>query len=144
MSGALLAVVMGTDAIVGGGGGGGIGSDVTPDAVNWPNCSGVVTASTPPQTISGIDTTITLSITWTGAGSLGVSKTGSAGAATGSNPTSVPVSNGDTLAFILSGVGTSGTVTVTNVSDSSTVLDTFTYAVYNYTFTPPVPPIIPA
>lgn len=115
--------------------GSGAGADVTPDAVNWANVS--VTSSSPAsvsnaaQTISGISTSIVLTITYTGSGVIKYGQNGGALTTISSGGT-ITVSSGDTLYFNASrtgGAGTdSGTVTVTNTSDSSTVLDTFTYS----------------
>ncbi len=114
--------------------GSGAGADVTPDAVNWANVS--VTSSSPAaasnaaQTISGISTAITITVTYTGAGVIKYSQNGGALTTIASGGTLV-ASSGDTLYFNASrtgGAGTdSGTVTVTNTTGSAT-LDTFDYS----------------
>lgn len=106
--------------------------DVTPDAVNWNNLStGSSTATTNTQTISGINTTITLRATFTENrdnytlqaiinGSLVGSPVNSPGNFT------FTVANGDTVAFRASGGETrNSTATITNTSDGNAVLDTF-------------------
>ena len=119
----------------GSGGGGGGTSDVTPDAINFNNISVADSFEiTNPQTITGIDTPITLevSVTETGANYLieayeGVStllgSTNSPGSFT------FTVNNGDEISFDITGTTgqqSTGTVTITNVTDNNTVLDTFT------------------
>lgn len=105
------------------------GGGVTPDAVNWPDVSGTTVGSTGYQTITGITSPISLKITWTGAGTLIYLINGSVSAIT--NGGSLTVNNSDTLAFnVSSGTNVTGTVTVTNSSDSNTVLDTFTYDIF--------------
>lgn len=107
-------------------------ADVTPDAVNWANIGpGTSPQSNANQTINGIDTTITLEINADSAGLFEYSL--NSGSFTFiANGGQVPVSNGDTLRWRVSPAapGTvSGTITITNESDGSAVLDTFTYSV---------------
>lgn len=104
--------------------------DVTPDAVNWNNASGAPSvATTNTQTITGIDTAITLLFSYTGNINSNdtfyikndiVTSVSSGG--------TFSVNNNDTLAFRMttSNLGASISVTITNVSDNNTVLDTFT------------------
>lgn len=115
----------------GGGGGGGGGTDVTPNAVNWNNIdTGGSSGQTNTQTISGIDTTITLRVTYTRDDEAYtlvtyVNGTSVGGAQAPSNYT-FTVSNGDTVYFFATGGETrDSSATVTNVSDSNAVLDTF-------------------
>jgi hypothetical protein len=105
-------------------------ADVTPNAVNWADISGTsgpgsVNAN---QTINGIDTTITISASNSGPGTLLYDLNG-AGFVAYTAP--FGVTNGQTLRWqITSDLGeVNGTITVTNDSDSSTTLDTFTYSV---------------
>lgn len=101
---------------------------VVPGVVDWPDVSGVGAASTGNQTFTGLSTPITLQVDWTGGASLAYSLNGASFASLTSGG-SIIVQNTNTLGFALFGAGHSGTVTVTNISDSSTVLDTFTYVV---------------
>ena len=101
--------------------------DVIPDAVNWTNVLGTAGAInvTNEQTISGINTDITLRCSDTGGASIFYSINGAGGDDAESNFT---VSNGVGLSFVISNpTATSGTVTVLNVSDGNATLDTFTY-----------------
>lgn len=126
MSGAIAAV--GGSGILSGGGSG--GGDATPAALNWTNAQGDVIAFTNNQTISGINTPISLKVTWTGAGGVAVSQ--NTGFTSIANGASFIAKNADVIAFGLSNGGlgvATGTVTITNLSDGSTVLDTFTYSV---------------
>lgn len=139
MSGAAIAIAVGgTKAGSGGGGGTGTG-DVIPNALNWPNCSGVVIASSPAQTVTGIDTGITLQLSWTGSASAAVQVNG-LNVGQGATPLNFTAHNNDTVGFLFSNPNTSGTATVKNISNGSATLDTFTYAVYQYTFQNPLPP----
>ena len=111
-------------------------ADVTPNAVNWTDVSaentGGVTSIT--QTINGISTTISLSITVSpsGAGNSTpeYSKNGGTWTPfTTNGGVTITVNNNDTLAFRHSIYFTTTqekTYTVTNTSDNNTVLDTFT------------------
>lgn len=111
------------------------GSDVTPDAVNWPNISGVSPQSTGNQTITGIDATITLSAQVTtvvqAGGIFSIFVNDSFVATFSTTLAEFSVSSGDTVSFsVQPSFGTvEGTVTVRNVTDSNTTLDTFTYNV---------------
>jgi hypothetical protein len=116
--------------------GGGGGSDVTPNAVDWFEASSTgCETSTNTQTISGISTSINLSVSWIfqggdQSGIFSYSKNGGANVTISSNPTTISVSNSDTLNFTLAssvfGLSNDGrTITVTNTSDNNTVLDTF-------------------
>jgi len=115
--------------------------DTTPDAVNWPSVTtGDVYASTASQTITGIETDITINIFVTG-GNYGAgegfgvitsaTKVGS-GEPWQSGGVNYTFSANDTLSFeyyVFTGVEKTRTVTVTNASDGDTVLDTFTMTV---------------
>lgn len=107
-------------------------ADVTPAAVNWANIGpGTSPQNNANQTISGIDATINLEINADSAGLLKYSKNGGAFTII-ANGGQVSVSNGDTVRWEVSAAapGTvSGTITITNESDGSAVLDTFTYSV---------------
>ena len=110
-------------AAAGGGGGGG----VTPNAVNW---NDVANGSTNTQTITGINTAINLTISFTGyvSGSFNVYKNDSeTSLADEGTPFTLSVSNNDEIYFSGSpGEDQTISVTVTNASDGNTVLDTFT------------------
>lgn len=128
MSGALIAMAaLGANA-----GGGSGGSDATPAAIAFTNANGDIVAFTNQQTISAIDTTISLKVTFTGGGRISYVKSGGA-ITTIASGAAFNVINGDTLYFAVSnnfGSGTvTGTVTITNLSDSSTVIATFNYTV---------------
>jgi len=107
------------------------GSDGTPDAVNWANIGpGNEPQTNANQTITGIDTTISLETFYT-SGLLHYSLNGGSFTFIG-NGGSVDVVNNDTLRFRMDNVapGTvTGTVTVRNASDGDVDLDTFTYNV---------------
>lgn len=112
----------------------GVTPDPTPAAVNWADMATMsagipVSSSNADQMITGINEPITLKLTWTGAATMQyVLNSGSPTAIT-SGSTFV-VNNGDNVHFIASynvAAHTSGTATVTNVTDSNTVLDTFAY-----------------
>lgn len=116
------------------------GSDVTPDALNWGNISqtgtgSAVSATTSALAIAGIDTPITLRASWDtfGDGNRGAWVKNGVTQGGGSAPLDVTVNVGDTLAFRMALItgptpeSSSGTVTVTNVSDSGAAIDTFTY-----------------
>jgi hypothetical protein len=106
-------------------------SDVTPDALNWNTISTAGSSgSTNTQTISGINTTITLRVTYNRddeAYTLVTYVNGSSvGGATAPSNYTFTVNNGDTVYFFASGGQTdNSSATVTNVSDSDAVLDTF-------------------
>ena len=107
--------------------GGGGGNDVTPNAVNWNDVAG---GSTNTQTITGINTAINLTISFTGygTGSFNVYKNDSeTSLADEGTPFTLSVSNNDEIYFSGSpGEDQTISVTVTNASDGNTVLDTFT------------------
>lgn len=120
------------------GGSGVIGSDVTPSPTpNWADTSGVLVASTNIQQIQGINAPVSLTTSWTGLGGVSIFVNGVQTILT--NPGTVVVHNNDNVGFQAFNTGTSGTVTVKNASDSSVTLDTFTYAIYSFTFGPPLP-----
>lgn len=105
--------------------------DVTPDAVNWANVSGASPQANANQTISGITSSISISLSLSGTSGEAIFldyRINSGSYVTYSTPFSV--SNGDTLNFrvsTISGGAGAGTVTVTNDSSGSATLDTFTY-----------------
>ena len=119
-------------AAAGGGGGGG----VTPNAVNWADVTGAnfQLATTAMLQITGITSTITLRVTYTGQGydrQYSVQSTANFGTGTAiaSNGT-FTVSNGQYLGFGSRCDGLPSTEstnwTITNVSDGDAVLDTVT------------------
>lgn len=122
------------------------GTDVTPDAVNWGNITktgqtGWENNSASAQTITGIDTVITLKASWTSTASSNKAKgywvkNGAGAGAPVLTPAYVTAVSGDVLYFIVTdgyanpaGSADNGTVTVTNESDGGASLDTFTYSV---------------
>lgn len=107
-------------------------ADVTPNAVNWDNVVASGAAMTNTVTITGINTAIDLSISYTGyngVGAFSVYKNGTQFDLTGYNPTTLSVSNNDQVYFYYSPPDANAvSVTVSNASDGNTVLDTFTMA----------------
>ena len=107
-------------------------ADVTPSAVNWADIIAtdvaIASGSNSDQTISSISVTIRLEITYTGAGLIGYSKNGGTNTSITSGGT-ILVDVTNTLHFTATAIGSSanGTVTIKNLSDGSTTLDTFTY-----------------
>ena len=106
------------------------GSDVTPNAVNWNDVS-APGGSTNTVTITGINTAINLSISWTGypgTGAFDVYKNDSPiSLPDEGSPYTLSVSNNDEIYFSASSIAVASiSVTVTNASDGNTVLDTFT------------------
>ena len=109
------------------------GSDVTPDAVNWADIGpGTTPQDNANQTISGIDTTIILEVNFTGSGASLLYSVDNGTYTLLASGGQFSVSNGQTVKFRFTRVASgtsSGTATVTNESDGSTTLDTFTYSV---------------
>lgn len=107
-------------------------TDVTPDAVDWANIGpGDQPQSNANQTLQNFDGSITLEANYTGSGILSYSLNGGSFTVLGTGG-QFSVSDGDFVRWEASAVapGTvSGTVTITNESDGSAVLDTFTYNV---------------
>jgi len=112
----------------------GSAADVTPDAVNWPNLgsnSSLVSSIT--QTITGINTTITLMINYANNSTNNpcdtyvylYSKNGGTFTSFTSGST-VSISNNDTLRFQLSGREGGGQLTVINTTDNNAIIDTLT------------------
>ena len=102
------------------------GADVTPNAVDW-NSVAAPGGSTNTVTITGINTAINLSISYTGyvSGTFSVYKNGTEFDLTNNNPYTLSVSNNDQIYFYaFSGFLTMISITVTNASDGNTVLDT--------------------
>ena len=115
-------------------------ADVTPNAVNWGNISNPNDlAGSTSATISGINTTITLNISFNeqrdgGFCSIvvgGTVQTSTSFTDANNGSTNFTVSNNQTVQFNLSATtGTAeGTATIRNVSDSNATLDTFTYLI---------------
>ena len=109
---------------------GGGGGDVTPNAVDWDDVA-APGGSTNTVTITGINTAIDLSISWTGypgSGEFDVYKNDSqTSLADNDSPFTLSVSNNDEIYFSAFSVAVASiSVTVTNASDGDTVLDTFT------------------
>lgn len=112
---------------------GGSGADPTPDAIAFNNIvSYTFFGATNTVNISGIDQPITLRAAWVASGTpiVGYWYVNGALQAYGSSPLEVTVTNGSTVYFAAyqttTGAST-GTVTVTNQSDSGATLDTFTF-----------------
>jgi hypothetical protein len=105
--------------------------DVTPNAVNWANISSASSpAANANQTVNGCSRSITISAANSGSGFLEY-RLDSGSYVIYSAPFSVNALAGQTLNWRISAfAGTvTGTITVTNDSDASTTLDTFTYDV---------------
>ena len=110
------------------------GGDVTPNAVDWEDASGVCNCSTNEQTITGINTAINLVISWSFSGDVGEffmykNATEFDLLNNYSSPATFSISNNDIISFYASGsacAATETSVTVTNASDGNAVLDTFT------------------
>ena len=106
---------------------GGTGTLVPSPTPVWNNIFDIDSGSTNSQTISGISNQITISLAATGGGVLLYSLNGYSAYYTGAFTVHV----GDILSFtiIVGNSAQSGTVTVTNVSNGSATLATFTYVV---------------
>lgn len=105
------------------------GNDVIPDAVNWADVSGVSPQANANQTISGITSSITISILNTDVNAVVNYRINSGSYVAYAAPFSV--SNGQTLNFQIEALPSTtpaGTVTVRNDSNGSATLDTFTYS----------------
>jgi len=120
--------------------GAGGGSDATPAAINWDNIatSGAVGyASNSAKTVTGIDKVVTFRAAWTSTGTVAKGrwiKNGIEFSDYGLTPQDVNVSVNDQLAFQMdvsyahpSGAYSTGTVTVTNLTDGGAGIDTFTH-----------------
>ena len=121
-------------AVAGGGGGG----DVTPNAVNWANVVGNEVCQSSMLQITGINTTITLRLTYTGLGydrrySVQSTANFGTGTAIASNGT-FTISNGQYLGFQnqvqYDDVNNVTSYTLTNVSDGNAVIDTFSLTTF--------------
>ncbi len=106
--------------------------DKTPDAVNWANIGpGNEPQNNANQTLQNFDGSINLEMNRTGSGLVYYSLNGGSFTFI-ADGAQVSVSDGDTLRWQVANAapGTvTGTVTITNESDGSTSLDTFTYNV---------------
>lgn len=132
---ALIAILLDDGNAAGGG-------DVTPSAINWGDISvtsGDGIESHSAQTLAGINSPITLRAAWTSTSASPTKgqwiKNGVAVQAPQLSPVDVIASVGDQLAWQTycaythpTGNYDTGTVTVTNQSDSAATLDTFTFA----------------
>ena len=111
--------------------------DYTPEAVNWTNVASITSSGTTNvQQITDISVPITLEISWSG--NLGyfymaVNTSNSYGGTIfllDTSPKEIQVANDNYVSFRLDSIGLQDnlarSVTVTNKSDSNTVLDTFT------------------
>ena len=102
-------------------------SDVTPDAISFgSSISGGVVVGTSIEDVTGINASISISASSSNSNqTVSLSRTGSS-SGTGNPLTFV---NNDTIQVFVAGVANtyqSGTITVTNVTDSNTTLTTFT------------------
>jgi hypothetical protein len=106
---------------------GGTGTVIPSPTPVWNNIFDIDSGSTNSQTISGISNQISISLTATGGGVLLYNLNGYSTYYTGAFTVRV----GDILSFtvIVGNSAESGTVTVTNVSNASATLATFTYVV---------------
>lgn len=104
--------------------------DVTPNAVEWfDQIFSPLPITTNSQTITGIDTTITLRIDVTSDDGMNLQYSKNSGANTNiSNGGTISMSNNDTLLFNVNSGPAGGTIVfdVVNQSDSNTILDTIT------------------
>ena len=101
--------------------------DVTPNSVNWTDAYGsppFVNSNT--QTITGIDTNITLEITFTTTSLSVLPIINSVVQQSINSGATISIANNDTLAFRLTtgGGGGSTTLTIKNLSDNNTIIDT--------------------
>lgn len=106
--------------------------DVTPNAVDWNDVVSSVSATTNTVTITGINTAINLSISGYSFGGFKVYINNNE-FTIDDNPYTVSVSNNDEVYFVFStstGEETTISITVRNVSDGNTVLDTFTMTAF--------------
>ena len=109
----------------------GAGADVVPNDISWGNITGVGSGQNANQTISGINTTITLSMQNSTSPSalLAVYVNNSyVTANTSGETTTFTVNNNDTIYFSASanfGEAPSGSATIRNVSNSNNTLNTF-------------------
>lgn len=102
-------------------------SDYTPDAINWASFSNGSTVGT----FTGVNATLSVQLSVahvSGTPTYEYRKNGGAWTAfSPGSPATVSIVNNDTLEFQITGTNSnSGTITVTNTSDSNTVIDTAT------------------
>ena len=119
--------------------GGGGGGDVTPNAVNWANASGGIVTESAMLQISGITSTITLRVAYSGVNinqKYSVQSTASFGTGTAiANNGTFTISNNQYLGFSCESpypFFNTDTFTITNVSDADAVLDTFQLTTLQY------------
>jgi hypothetical protein len=106
------------------------GTDVTPDAIDWEDAFSTGGSTSTSATISGIDTTITLSVSWSTVSATPENYYQLNGGLTvfmDTNPFTFPVVNGDVILFTLvaNGGPSEADFTVSNASDGNVILDTF-------------------
>ena len=103
-------------------------SDSVPDAVSWSDITTFGANGTNfNQTITGINVTITIKITWDGtAGTFYYRKNSGSYTAIGSGGTFTVV-NGDTVNFRVLNAGSSGNVSVLNNTNGDALIDSFIY-----------------
>jgi hypothetical protein len=117
---------------------GGGGGDVTPNAVNWANTSGDLIAQTTMLQITGITSSITLRVAYSGNNiNQKYSKQSTASFGTGTaiaNNGTFTISNNQYLGFSCESpypYFNTDSFTITNVSDADVVLDTFQLTTYD-------------
>jgi hypothetical protein len=106
--------------------------DVTPNAVNWANVSGASPQANANQTVDGCSRSITISASASGGNTSLYYRIASGSYVFYSAPFSINALAGQALNWRVNCVvpgSAAGTVTVTNDSDGSATLDTFTYSV---------------
>ena len=106
-------------------------ADVTPNAVNWGNITGVLSGTNANQTLNGTSASITISVTKSPIFDVGIIEydLNGAGFVEYTAPFVVDSVTGQTLRFQVStDLGAAAaTVTVKNDTDGGATLDTFTY-----------------
>jgi microcystin-dependent protein len=107
-------------------------ADVTPNSISWVDFNGASTD----KAFSGINQTINVELSASyGTGTPTIEyriNSGSYIPFTPGSPATIPINNGDTLGFKVDGAASeTATITVTNLSDSNTILDTVTGTVFS-------------
>jgi hypothetical protein len=108
---------------------GGGGGDVTPDPVDWPDVTFTIIGETESQTISGITSSITISIGCEYCGDGGVLYYSLNGGSFVQYTAPFSVSNGQTLTWSVEDLPFSGShiINVINDSDGGAILDAITF-----------------